>query len=765
MQRANERRITGQSGRHSAVQQAARTTMEQLEQRRLLTAVLIEDIVTGMGGSSPANFFPVGDTLYFTATTPEHGSELWKTDGTAGGTVMVKDVNPGSAGSGISTSEISGTGPTGIASIGETLYFLATDAANGREVWRSDGTTEGTYRLSNAASFVRFMSVTDSKVFFLTGGLGGATQMFVSDGTVEGTNSTQPLGVGVTNIFPPVSIGNTLYFAGSGRLMQTDGTLEGTSTIKNLGAAASSLTVVDGKLFFEAGSRPWTSDGTEAGTFQLSSTIGVRPFQMRNVNGKAAFVGSQSGTGFELFVSDGTIAGTHMIEEIVPGMGGILVGIDLRVIADRLFFFTGGATWISDGTAEGTYKLSDVIPQVGGARPPSFADISGTLYFAGTNPSGGTELWRSDYAGMNTEFVQDINPGTASSFPANLIAFRGDLYFAANDGTTGSEPWVFPVNEAPVADSQTVTVTQDGQVTISLTGSDFETTAADLSFQITSLPALGTLYLNGTAVAAGDEFLGSPSDLLYVPDAGIEPGAADGFTFVVIDDGDNGDPALSSEAATVTINVNSAGEAGSVSIDGAGVVRVIGSDGADDIIIGLEGDALVVRINGATAGDAIPIGSVTELRVFAGAGNDNIDTSGANVPTYTDGGAGDDHVSAGPGDDVVLGGEGNDALVGASGNDLLIGGAGADRLVGSSGNDVLVAASIAGSIADLKALLAGWALGHSPDTAGELAVESAPLTDDDVDVLTGASGVDWFLFGSEDEITGHTEEDVLTLVE
>ena len=40
-----------------------------------------------------------GRRVYFSATDATHGDELWRSDGTAAGTVLVKDINPGSAGS------------------------------------------------------------------------------------------------------------------------------------------------------------------------------------------------------------------------------------------------------------------------------------------------------------------------------------------------------------------------------------------------------------------------------------------------------------------------------------------------------------------------------------------------------------------------------------------------------------------------------------------------------------------------------------------
>jgi len=74
------------------------------------------------------------DAVYFAAYTREHGTELWKSDGTVSGVSLVADCFTGSP---------SG-GPAELTVVGNTLYFAAEHATLGREVWRSDGTPLGT---------------------------------------------------------------------------------------------------------------------------------------------------------------------------------------------------------------------------------------------------------------------------------------------------------------------------------------------------------------------------------------------------------------------------------------------------------------------------------------------------------------------------------------------------------------------------------------------------------------------------------------------
>ena len=121
--------------------------------------VMVKDIVSGTGSSSPFYFRAVGNIVYFRACDT-NGCELWKSDGTFLGTVMVKDINSGSVGS----------NPNSLTAVGNTLFFLADDGTNGRELWKSDGTASGTVMVkdinSGSSSNPSYLTAVGNTLYF-----------------------------------------------------------------------------------------------------------------------------------------------------------------------------------------------------------------------------------------------------------------------------------------------------------------------------------------------------------------------------------------------------------------------------------------------------------------------------------------------------------------------------------------------------------------------------------------------------------------------
>ena len=124
----------------------------------------------------------MGGLLYFNGGEDTSGEELWKSDGTPDGTVRVKDIRPGTDSS----------NPSDLTAVGDTLYFQASDGVAGWELWKSDGTTGGTVLVKDinpgtAGSYPRRMAAVGGTLFFQAEDGVNGTQLWRSDGTATGT--------------------------------------------------------------------------------------------------------------------------------------------------------------------------------------------------------------------------------------------------------------------------------------------------------------------------------------------------------------------------------------------------------------------------------------------------------------------------------------------------------------------------------------------------------------------------------------------------
>jgi ELWxxDGT repeat protein len=144
-----------------------------------------------------------------------HGQELWESDGTAAGTKMVKDLNPGPAGSLSSNDTNSGNTQNAFTVVNGVAYFSADDGAHGQELWKSDGTALGTKLVSDidpgaASSSPQSLTNVDGTLYFVANDGSGSNQLWKSDGTAGGTSvvpaQTSP------SPAPPTIIGERAIF-------------------------------------------------------------------------------------------------------------------------------------------------------------------------------------------------------------------------------------------------------------------------------------------------------------------------------------------------------------------------------------------------------------------------------------------------------------------------------------------------------------------------------------------------------------------------
>lgn len=109
---------------------------------------LFKDINPGVGSSSPYGFTEFNGKLYFKADDGANGYELWVTDGTVAGTTLLKDINPGANASFPTTLQYQAKrGRAYLSGNFDKLILIAYDDIHGQELWSSDGTSAGTVML------------------------------------------------------------------------------------------------------------------------------------------------------------------------------------------------------------------------------------------------------------------------------------------------------------------------------------------------------------------------------------------------------------------------------------------------------------------------------------------------------------------------------------------------------------------------------------------------------------------------------------------
>jgi ELWxxDGT repeat protein len=430
--------------------------VEALEDRHLLAAMprLVKDIDTITNpGSGPSDFTEVGGTVFFVASTPATGRELWKSDGTDAGTVRVKDINPGGVDY---ISEVFELSSKVLMNVNGTLYFSADDAINGLELWKSDGTEAGTtlFRDINPGSdwsFPGLQTVVNGTLFFSAGDGASGTELWKSDGTVAGTVRVKDINLGGYGSHPGslTNVNGTLYFsacdkANGFQLWKSDGTDAGTIRVKVISPnvdtlycfansfGPSSLENVNGTLYFSTddgtGRELWKSDGTEAGTVRIKDIrLGSsHPHSLTNVNGTLYFIADDAMNGLELWKSDGTEAGTVRVKDIRPGSEG--GSLDLLTNVNGTLYFTaddgtsGSELWKSDGTESGTVRVKDIRRGNGMGTPLDMTNVNGRLYFSANDGIAGRELWTSDGTAAGTVMLADLAAG--SVMDANDLCLR-----------------------------------------------------------------------------------------------------------------------------------------------------------------------------------------------------------------------------------------------------------------------------------------------------------------------------------------------------
>ena len=397
--------------------------IESLECRRLLAGdpYLVEDLHQVPASSLPMDLTEFRDEVFFSAETDEHGRELWRSDGTAEGTFMVSDILPGPE----------GAYPRQLVVLRDQLYFAANSRATGRgnsRVWKSDGTETGTSEIA-AFDSVHDLDVVEDKLYFI-----GDGRLWQSDGTVSGSRPVASIEhVEAWELF---AADDALFVAGRDELGSGIWRISQDSVSQVLQGTEGKFVQFNEDVFI-AGADP--TDESRVLVWKMSpaseeATL-VRSFDNASLFDMAAsptavllLISRPDPEGRrpeELWRTDGSEEGTYQLtftgsEDFVPAW---------LIEGTQSTFISGNEVWSSDGTQEGTTRLESITvhPRI----PTATAAIRDEQFLFGA------ALWRTDGTEPGTIKIKDIE---GSKYNTQIIGVGDTLYFGG-EGEDGSELW------------------------------------------------------------------------------------------------------------------------------------------------------------------------------------------------------------------------------------------------------------------------------------------------------------------------------------
>ncbi|RFS17519.1 3-coathanger stack domain-containing protein [Emticicia sp. C21] len=464
---------------------------------------ILKDIIAGSGSSYVYSFVKAGNTIFFIGPGSNFNPKIWKTDGTEAGTVIVADVIEGngfyyprnmkdyddylyfSANSNrlyktdgntitlVSTNVmISG----GIVKMNNLMYFIRQTYAGEFELWKSNGSTEGTEKIktilasslySNGGIMVRILPAA-SKIYmvfsyFINSPFENITQHWVSDGTTAGTVNMNTLNPNfstgsVSNQLAVV--GDTYYFTGYDsvngfELWKSNGTSAGTLPVKNINKTIASsnpaqFVALNNNVYFSAddvkyGREIWKTDGTAASTQLLMDY--------------------NAGVGWDVNYSSLIAGMINYNDVIISSIGAQLVKFSQTmpptpyyshnllnpenpefIRFNNLIFYKGYdnniakyALFVTDGNT--VSKVKEVYTVWNGG-PANFLISGGLLYFTTDNS---TKIWKSDGTEVGTVLVKSFPSGSIRS---KFYEVNGKLMFVYEGPIYGRELWKTDGTEA-----------------------------------------------------------------------------------------------------------------------------------------------------------------------------------------------------------------------------------------------------------------------------------------------------------------------------
>lgn len=404
---------------------------------------LLKDIQTGQGGSGPRDFTEYQGRLFFAATNGGNGYELWVTQGTKASTQLMGDIWAGRE-SGV---------PTELTVFNDLMYFFANDGEIGRELYRSDGTPAGTFAI---ADFIpgrsglsgEEMTVVGDRMFFDSDtSAPGLAGLWVTDGTQEGTNRIEVAGLSAAPIDLLTPFGDRLLFANGSRVYVTDGTVEGTARLPVVdsndgeladGGTVTGIEVLNDSVFVthadSSFARVYSGDLQQGDLLADADGVKVAAGRVYHWSSRGVFVREASGESTRL-VSFNSFFGTQMTNTSVHE-NGLVFAVNRTL--DRY------EIWATNGTSAGT-EMVDQVTDNSSSPLLGFQLVDDAIYFAATNGNPRESLWKVD--APTIEAVDPpMPPALVGDTNADLLvdSLDVDAVFAA--AKSNSNDLLFDVN-------------------------------------------------------------------------------------------------------------------------------------------------------------------------------------------------------------------------------------------------------------------------------------------------------------------------------
>ncbi|MEZ6120233.1 MAG: hypothetical protein R3C28_27180 [Pirellulaceae bacterium] len=348
------------------------------------------------------------------------GNELWLTDGTAGGTTLIRDIKQSTHDARLSDlTELDGR-----------LYFVANEGVGGSNVWEVAASDQPAIRLDQPEPLDLTVPLDEvvtvhGRTYFAASTLEHGSELWALDSETDIPWLVGEVHLGSESANPRMMqlIGDAIYF------------------------------VADDSL----GSDLWKLDPITDDIVRISHTHSVVDYSV--YLDRFVFVDRRSSQVDDLWILDPESGETELLRTYSPGMGN--KQLQFKQASGQLFFVQndqefGDELWVTNGRVDGTRLVKDIHP-FQGASIESLTESNGIVYFGASEPKYGLELWRSDGTSEGTYGVFDLAPGPRSGYSGPITEFQGMLYFGGGnresalwrtDGTLESIETVFVFDQS-----------------------------------------------------------------------------------------------------------------------------------------------------------------------------------------------------------------------------------------------------------------------------------------------------------------------------